>query len=718
MSSWPFVGSDKKKKRRAAKRNSGGMGPYDSGGVDNSALLADEALSAAAAPADLNTSYSSYASARSGGGGGARGGRSACCSHTLRARAHLFALVSVFACCGAVAAVFVLIALAGPYDALVVPLLPGAQVYGTVALGVGVCCAALAGFYVALKGGHPRAEPWRASLCPCCCELPCVGLLCRALFGRGCCAVQTYKPRRYAWALVAFALATAQLAVAVQARVFSGALDASTATPDEAAAIAALQQCTRPLCCPAAPAPAPTKAPGPAALAAAAWAQAGAGPAPAPAPAPAPPPAGSDCRAINAAGKDAVCALLLGGTPGSTAGGSLSCASPAPTWPADVLAWALSRAADMSWIVIGCGIGELACVLLAAFVAIRRAPDVERHYAEDALHRFDHRRRCLCCCRGKTEEQCEAEDRALLAAQGRGVTDYSSRSSRKKKKASKYKKKREKIKEKYLIEDDGKGRNGNRNGNGGGGGGGGGASASALEDAATTPTKAGSDGGTATTPSSGGLLSRMGGWFRGGEHEDEGLPASPGLRDDPVLKALREESPRAGDAAGDDAAGRNKSGSVMDRFLAGEYHSSDEDERNSKSKGPPVDVMDLYPDTPRTGDGGGGTPASPPPPELKTGWLEKEGGWRKSWKRRFFVLTGASLSYYAEDRPGAAPKGTIDLDDVVRCVDHEPAAGDKSGKAFNTFAVETLQRTYFVRAATHGERHAWVQAINGASLNP
>ena len=96
----------------------------------------------------------------------------------------------------------------------------------------------------------------------------------------------------------------------------------------------------------------------------------------------------------------------------------------------------------------------------------------------------------------------------------------------------------------------------------------------------------------------------------------------------------------------------------------------------------------------------------------------REGGWRKSWKRRFFVLTGASLSYYAEDRPGAAPKGTIDLDDVVRCVDHEPAAGDKSGKAFNTFAVETLQRTYFVRAATHGERHAWVQAINGASLNP
>ena len=33
-------------------------------------------------------------------------------------------------------------------------------------------------------------------------------------------------------------------------------------------------------------------------------------------------------------------------------------------------------------------------------------------------------------------------------------------------------------------------------------------------------------------------------------------------------------------------------------------------------------------------------------------------------------------------------------------------------------SVETAGRTYLCRAATHGEREAWVAAIAGASQNP
>ncbi len=57
------------------------------------------------------------------------------------------------------------------------------------------------------------------------------------------------------------------------------------------------------------------------------------------------------------------------------------------------------------------------------------------------------------------------------------------------------------------------------------------------------------------------------------------------------------------------------------------------------------------------------------------------------------------------------------VDHVMRCANHEPVAGGDRAKAVNTFVVETMKRTFFVRAESNAEREAWVAAINGALLN-
>eukprot|EP01052_Picozoa_sp_SAG31_P007431 SAG31_NODE_354_length_17223_cov_18.708771_17_plen_345_part_00 len=49
------------------------------------------------------------------------------------------------------------------------------------------------------------------------------------------------------------------------------------------------------------------------------------------------------------------------------------------------------------------------------------------------------------------------------------------------------------------------------------------------------------------------------------------------------------------------------------------------------------------------------------------GWMTKQGGFRKSWKRRWFQmqLHGTELAYY--DEPGGAQKGMIKLDECPEC---------------------------------------------------
>ena len=93
---------------------------------------------------------------------------------------------------------------------------------------------------------------------------------------------------------------------------------------------------------------------------------------------------------------------------------------------------------------------------------------------------------------------------------------------------------------------------------------------------------------------------------------------------------------------------------------------------------------------------------------IKEGWLEKKGGVRTNWKRRWFVLgsgdAGMELRYY-EEKDGDL-KGVIDLEDS------SGARESQAPKAWPfEFEVITAGRTYRVRDTDQDGCAAWVEAL-------
>eukprot|EP00727_Mastigamoeba_balamuthi_P012835 m51a1_g8174 putative ras-related protein rab-1a (258) ;mRNA; f:112724-113928 len=83
--------------------------------------------------------------------------------------------------------------------------------------------------------------------------------------------------------------------------------------------------------------------------------------------------------------------------------------------------------------------------------------------------------------------------------------------------------------------------------------------------------------------------------------------------------------------------------------------------------------------------------------EIKAGWVVKEGGRVKSWKRRFAVLRGDSLDYYALQRAPYIP----------------PEPPKRAPAGLVCFVLETPGREYiFGTDAGDAERVAWVCALN------
>lgn len=90
----------------------------------------------------------------------------------------------------------------------------------------------------------------------------------------------------------------------------------------------------------------------------------------------------------------------------------------------------------------------------------------------------------------------------------------------------------------------------------------------------------------------------------------------------------------------------------------------------------------------------------------KQGWLQKQGGFVKSWKKRWMVLYKTpekqQISYYS-DQGRTALKGTIDLNSAreVRAVpDNE-----------KRFIIITPDRTWRLEALDHPERSSWIEAV-------
>jgi len=91
----------------------------------------------------------------------------------------------------------------------------------------------------------------------------------------------------------------------------------------------------------------------------------------------------------------------------------------------------------------------------------------------------------------------------------------------------------------------------------------------------------------------------------------------------------------------------------------------------------------------------------------KTGWLVKEGGSFKSWKKRYFVLKNGELSYFKN--PGEEALGTVSLGGATSGIEITD-----SKKKPHCFQIVTPSRTYLLSADNDDDRKAWLEALNEA----
>jgi len=86
------------------------------------------------------------------------------------------------------------------------------------------------------------------------------------------------------------------------------------------------------------------------------------------------------------------------------------------------------------------------------------------------------------------------------------------------------------------------------------------------------------------------------------------------------------------------------------------------------------------------------------------GYLTKEGGGFKSWKKRWFILRGGDLCYY-KTKGETVPLGTIHLNTSGH-IKHS----DRK-KKINGFEVQTPSRTFYLSAETEEERTKWIEVL-------
>jgi len=92
------------------------------------------------------------------------------------------------------------------------------------------------------------------------------------------------------------------------------------------------------------------------------------------------------------------------------------------------------------------------------------------------------------------------------------------------------------------------------------------------------------------------------------------------------------------------------------------------------------------------------------------GWMTKQGGSVKSWKRRWFILKGPNLYYFKASRPETEMQGVIELTPTSFV---KPQA--KHGKS-QAFAVgsQGQKRVFFMYADQDSESVSWMKSINAA----
>ncbi|KAJ3436326.1 sesquipedalian [Anaeramoeba flamelloides] len=91
------------------------------------------------------------------------------------------------------------------------------------------------------------------------------------------------------------------------------------------------------------------------------------------------------------------------------------------------------------------------------------------------------------------------------------------------------------------------------------------------------------------------------------------------------------------------------------------------------------------------------------PTIIKEGFLKKQGGTIKNWKKRWFILTDTNFFYY-KNQKSEIPKGEISLKDVKITILNE--------KKLNFSIDATNRRTFYIRCFKKEEMNDWIEQIN------
>lgn len=89
---------------------------------------------------------------------------------------------------------------------------------------------------------------------------------------------------------------------------------------------------------------------------------------------------------------------------------------------------------------------------------------------------------------------------------------------------------------------------------------------------------------------------------------------------------------------------------------------------------------------------------------LHEGWLVKQGGIVKNWKKRYFILKSGSLEYLT--KPGGEVKGVINLAEATSV---GPAPESKRQPAFKVSMGKS--RVYYIIGDTNNVVNGWLDAI-------
>lgn len=91
-------------------------------------------------------------------------------------------------------------------------------------------------------------------------------------------------------------------------------------------------------------------------------------------------------------------------------------------------------------------------------------------------------------------------------------------------------------------------------------------------------------------------------------------------------------------------------------------------------------------------------------PRSMEGWMEKQGNWRKNWKRRYFILDPRSNSLIYKESPESSEiKGSVDVSNVKSLTPHDM-------KPYS-IALGTENRTWYFACQDEEERKNWLYAI-------